>query len=155
MHVITQFSICCQGLPCVHTVAAISKVRVKTAEEFVSPFLTIEAIRKTYDIRINPMNSEEFWEPTDLFKSEAPRIVRSASRPRMNRREAAQPPLPANRNKVRRTFQVTCNKCEKRDQPNANIPIAMDAPLSQGGTQVPSQNDSESYKPTPDEMKAN
>nr|XP_025647828.1 uncharacterized protein LOC112742805 [Arachis hypogaea] len=44
----------------VHAIAAISRVRVMAAEDFVSPFLMVDAIRKTYDICINPVPIEVF-----------------------------------------------------------------------------------------------
>ncbi|XP_016194867.1 uncharacterized protein LOC107635819 [Arachis ipaensis] len=93
------------GVPCVHAVAAISRVRVKAAEDFVSPFLTMEAIRKTYDICINSVPSEEFWEPTDQLKEDPPKIVRPVGRPVKRRKESATPPAPTDGSKVRRTFQ--------------------------------------------------
>ncbi|MED6129664.1 hypothetical protein PIB30_110162 [Stylosanthes scabra] len=82
-------------MPCVHGVAAIAKLGLKPVEEFVSPFLTTNAIRATYDICINPMTSEEFWYPTDAPRPTAPRIVRPPGRPRKKRTEAARPPPPA------------------------------------------------------------
>ncbi|MED6128375.1 hypothetical protein PIB30_097126 [Stylosanthes scabra] len=103
------------GMPCVHAVAAISKVRVKPVEEFVTPFLTMDAIRVTYDIHVNPVNSEEFWYPTAGEKPTAPRIIRPPGLPRKKRTEAARPPpAPINGDKVRRTFQVTCSKCGEK-----------------------------------------
>ncbi|XP_057747820.1 uncharacterized protein LOC130967013 [Arachis stenosperma] len=101
----------CTCVPCVHAVAAISRVRVKAAEDFVSPFLTMEAIRKTYDICINPVPSEKFWEPTEQLKADPQKIVRPVGRPIKRRKKSATPPAPTDGSKVRRTFQVTCIKC--------------------------------------------
>ncbi|MED6178607.1 hypothetical protein PIB30_109264, partial [Stylosanthes scabra] len=44
---------------------------IRPAEEFVSPFLTMDAIRRTYDICPKPVNFEHFWEHNE----EAPRAV--------------------------------------------------------------------------------
>ncbi|KAL4299827.1 hypothetical protein AHAS_Ahas17G0139800 [Arachis hypogaea] len=71
----------------------------------------MDAIRKTYDICINPVPSEEFWEPTDQLKADPPKIVRPVGRPVKRRKESATPPAPSDGSKVRRTFQVTCSKC--------------------------------------------
>ncbi|XP_057745168.1 uncharacterized protein LOC130963035 [Arachis stenosperma] len=92
------------GVPCVYAVAAISRVRVKSAEDFVSPFLTMEAIRKTYDICINPVPSEEYWEQIDKLKADPPKIVRPVGRPVKRRKESVTPQTPTDGNKVRRTF---------------------------------------------------
>ncbi|RYR16037.1 hypothetical protein Ahy_B04g073032 [Arachis hypogaea] len=88
------------GESCVYTVVAISRVRVKSTKDFVSLFLTMEAIRKTYDICINP--------------NDPPRIVRPTGRLTKRRKEAIQPRAPTNGHKVRMTFQVTCSKCEEK-----------------------------------------
>ncbi|MED6208888.1 hypothetical protein PIB30_049336 [Stylosanthes scabra] len=102
-------------MPCVHAIAAICKLRIKPVKKFVSLFLIMDAIRATYDIHINPVNSEEFWHPTDGPKPIAPRIFRPPGRPRKKRTEAAALPPPAvNGDKFRRTFQVTYNKCGER-----------------------------------------
>ncbi|MED6184006.1 hypothetical protein PIB30_043190 [Stylosanthes scabra] len=79
-------------MPCVHAVAAICKMRVRPVEDFVSPFLTMDAVRATYDIHINLVNSEDFWYPTNGPIPIAPRIVRPPGRPRKKRTKAARPP---------------------------------------------------------------
>ncbi|XP_020981432.1 uncharacterized protein LOC110272973 [Arachis duranensis] len=89
-------------------------MRVKSAENFLSPFLTMKTIRKTYGICFNPVNSKEFWEPSDQLKPDPLRIVRPAGRPTKRRKEAVQPPAPVDGNKVRRTFHVTCSKCGEK-----------------------------------------
>ncbi|MED6105956.1 hypothetical protein PIB30_000078 [Stylosanthes scabra] len=71
-----------KGMPCVHAIAAICKLRVKPVEYFISPFLTMDAIRATYDIHVNPVNSEEFWYPTEGLKPIAPRKDLLASQER-------------------------------------------------------------------------
>ncbi|XP_057755774.1 uncharacterized protein LOC130974956 [Arachis stenosperma] len=78
-------------MPYVHAVAAISKLRIKVTEDFVSPYLTIDAVRKTYDLCVNPVNSKEFWEKTDHPKPQPPRIVRPAGRPKKHRTESGAP----------------------------------------------------------------
>ncbi|XP_072086974.1 uncharacterized protein [Arachis hypogaea] len=88
-----------QSVPCVHAIAAISRVRVKSAVDFVSPFLTMETIRKTYDICINHVLSEEYWEPTNQLKADPPKIVRPVGRPTKRRKESATPPAPSDGNK--------------------------------------------------------
>ncbi|XP_016167221.1 uncharacterized protein LOC107609716 [Arachis ipaensis] len=104
------------GMPCVHAVAAISKLRIKAAEDFVSPYLTMDAVRKTYDLCVNPVNSKKFWEKTDHPKPQPPRIVRPAGRPKKRRTEsgAPPPPPPVIGDKMKRTFQVTYSKCGEK-----------------------------------------
>nr|XP_025611893.1 uncharacterized protein LOC112705273 [Arachis hypogaea] len=82
------------GMPCVHAVAVISKLRIKAAEDFLSPYLTMDAVRKTYDLCVNLVNSEEFWEKTDHPKPQPPRIVTPAGRPKKRRTESGAPPPP-------------------------------------------------------------
>ncbi|MED6117293.1 hypothetical protein PIB30_108621, partial [Stylosanthes scabra] len=74
----------------------------RPAEDFVSPYLTMDAIRRTYDICIKPVNSEQYWEPNDLPKPTAPRIFRPPGRPQKKRTEAGAPhppPAPVNGDK--------------------------------------------------------
>ncbi|XP_057760100.1 uncharacterized protein LOC130980435 [Arachis stenosperma] len=68
------------GMLCVYAVAAISKLRVRTAEDFVSPLLTMDAIRTTYNVCVKPVNSEEFWKEASQPKPDPPRITRPAGR---------------------------------------------------------------------------
>ncbi|MED6191076.1 hypothetical protein PIB30_112557, partial [Stylosanthes scabra] len=118
-------------MPCVHAVAAISKVRVKPVEEFVTPFLTMDAIRATYDIHVNPVNSEEFWYPTAGEKPTAPRIIRPPGRPRKKRTEAARPPPPpinGDKAKARRQKKKMPKKPHVPADPREEIPISQSAP---------------------------
>ncbi|XP_020999379.1 uncharacterized protein LOC110281454 [Arachis duranensis] len=102
------------GMLCVYAVAAISKLRVRTAEDFVSPLLTMDAVRATYNVCVKPVNSEEFWKEASQPKPDPPRITRPVGRPKKRRSDAAHPPPQPNGDKVRSTFQVTCNKCGKK-----------------------------------------
>ncbi|XP_015956797.1 uncharacterized protein LOC107481097 [Arachis duranensis] len=52
------------GMPCRHAVAAMAKMGLK-AEDFVHKWLTMDAIKSGYSVCINPVNSEEYWNPTD------------------------------------------------------------------------------------------
>ncbi|MED6153113.1 hypothetical protein PIB30_098437, partial [Stylosanthes scabra] len=59
---------------------------IKPAEEFVSPFLTMDAIRRTYDICPKPVNYEHFWDHNEETpRAVAPRIFRPPGRPRKKR----------------------------------------------------------------------
>ncbi|MED6210331.1 hypothetical protein PIB30_063167 [Stylosanthes scabra] len=95
--------------------AAIAKLGVRSPEDFVSPYLAMEAARRTYDSCVKPVNSEEFCEPTEYLKPIPQRIIRPAGLPRKRRTEVAQPPPPpppqVNGDKLKKTFKVTCSKC--------------------------------------------
>ncbi|MED6190022.1 hypothetical protein PIB30_101689 [Stylosanthes scabra] len=54
----------------------------------------MDAMRRTYDIGIKPVNSEEYWEPCDLIRPIAPKIFKPPGRPRKTRTEAGRPPPP-------------------------------------------------------------
>ncbi|RYQ82538.1 hypothetical protein Ahy_B10g101127 [Arachis hypogaea] len=152
------------GVPCVHAIAAISRVRVKSAIDFVSPFLTMETIRKTYDICINHVLSEEYWEPTNQLKADPPKIVRPVGRPTKRRKESATPPAPSDGNKggtsghthnkpmhqrpnptleeIRAKIKKHKKKMPKRPHaPQEEIPITQSAPpvQSQGEPTTPGQ----------------
>ncbi|MED6110504.1 hypothetical protein PIB30_043675 [Stylosanthes scabra] len=105
----------------------------------------MDAIRRTYDIGIKPMNSEEYWEPSDLIKPIAPRIFRPPGRSRKKRTEASRPPPPPPNNgeKVRRTFQVTYSKCGDKGHYYKTCKGAPSNPNWQPKTKKPRQRNGE------------
>ncbi|RYR33576.1 hypothetical protein Ahy_A10g048177 [Arachis hypogaea] len=55
------------GLPCKHAVATIFRLKNMgyKLEDFVDKSLTMDAVRAAYSYVIQPVNSEEYWIPTD------------------------------------------------------------------------------------------
>ncbi|MED6110961.1 hypothetical protein PIB30_047895 [Stylosanthes scabra] len=107
-------------MPCVHAVAAISWVKIRHVEDFVSPFLTMDAIRKTYDTTVKPVNNEKYWEPTDAPRPIAPRIVRPAGRPRKKRTEAVPPPAPVDGDKSKKQKKGNLGNASEAASSNAS-----------------------------------
>ncbi|RYR11939.1 hypothetical protein Ahy_B04g069440 [Arachis hypogaea] len=90
-------------------IAAISRLRIKAAEDFVSPYLTMDAVRKTYDLCVNPVNSKKFWEKTNHPKPQPPRIVRLAGRPKKRQTESGAPlPPPPHKCGEKGYYYKTC-----------------------------------------------
>ncbi|RYR51794.1 hypothetical protein Ahy_A06g026767 [Arachis hypogaea] len=96
------------GMPCRHAVAALAKMGLK-AEDFMHKWLTMESIRATYSHCIKPVNSEEYWTPTNSPRPLPPTIKRAAHRPKMKRR--ADPVEREMSTTKAKTFVVTCSKC--------------------------------------------
>ncbi|XP_072085035.1 uncharacterized protein [Arachis hypogaea] len=100
------------GMPCRHAVAAMYKIGVNP-EDFVHTWLTMDSIRATYAHTMKPVNSEEYWEPTDAPRPLPPPIKRPAHRPKVKRRiDPVETEI--NPNKAKKTFEVTCNKCGQK-----------------------------------------
>ncbi|XP_020969959.1 uncharacterized protein LOC110268300 [Arachis ipaensis] len=55
------------GLPCKHAVAVIFRLKNMgyKLEDFVDKSLTMDAVRAAYSYVIQPVNSDEYWIPTD------------------------------------------------------------------------------------------
>ncbi|XP_029147052.1 uncharacterized protein [Arachis hypogaea] len=98
------------GMPCRHAVAALAKMGLKEAEDFVHKWLTMEAIRATYSHCIKPVNIEEYWIPTNAPRPLPPTIKRAAHRPKIKRR-ADPVEREMSTTKAKKTFIVTCSKC--------------------------------------------
>ncbi|XP_020965714.1 uncharacterized protein LOC110266117 [Arachis ipaensis] len=74
----------------------------------------MDAMRATYGITIQPVNSEEFWETSDALRPVAPAIKRPPGRPRKRRTTDPVSESQLTGNKVKKAFEVTCSKCEKK-----------------------------------------
>ncbi|RYR73308.1 hypothetical protein Ahy_A02g007663 [Arachis hypogaea] len=95
-----------------HAVAAMYKIGVNP-EDFVHTWLTMDSIRATYAHTMKPVNSEEYWEPTDAPRPLPPPIKRPAHRPKVKRRiDPVETEI--NPNKAKKIFEVTCNKCGQK-----------------------------------------
>ncbi|MED6164620.1 hypothetical protein PIB30_091929, partial [Stylosanthes scabra] len=75
------------GVPCKHAVVVIAMHRSGgySPDDFVHKLLTMDAVRATYNYVVQPVPSEEFWNPTGCGRIELPPIVRLAGRPRHRR----------------------------------------------------------------------
>ncbi|MED6216083.1 hypothetical protein PIB30_004108 [Stylosanthes scabra] len=71
----------------------------------------MDSIRATYEHFIKPVNIEHYWTPTYCSMTLPPPIKRPAHRPKKKRRADVAVEKEMNANKVRKTFEVTCNKC--------------------------------------------
>ncbi|MED6201263.1 hypothetical protein PIB30_093163 [Stylosanthes scabra] len=58
-----------------------------------------------------PVNSEHYWTSTSAPKTLPPPIKRPSHPPAMKRRVDVVAEMEMNANKVRKTFEVTCNRC--------------------------------------------
>ncbi|MED6143303.1 hypothetical protein PIB30_004804 [Stylosanthes scabra] len=74
----------------------------------------MDSIRATYSFCIKPVNSEQYWTPTGCLETLPLTIKRPAHRPKYKRR-VDQVEKEMNPNKVRKTFEVTCNKCGEKE----------------------------------------
>ncbi|XP_057745260.1 uncharacterized protein LOC130963129 [Arachis stenosperma] len=98
-----------KSMPCRHVVAAMAKMGLKP-EDFVHKWLTMDAIRSAYSVCINPVNSEEYWNPTDSPQPLPPPIKKPTHRPKM-KRKVNFVETEMNSHKAKNSFKVTCNRC--------------------------------------------
>ncbi|XP_016194846.1 uncharacterized protein LOC107635794 [Arachis ipaensis] len=98
------------GMYCRHAVATMAKKMGLKPENFVHKWFTMDAIRPAYSHCINPVNSEEYWTPTDSPQPLPPQIKKAAHRSKI-KRKVDSVKTEMHSHKAKKTFEVTCNKC--------------------------------------------
>ncbi|XP_020972487.1 uncharacterized protein LOC110269163 [Arachis ipaensis] len=101
------------GMPCIHSIAAIRK-RHDQVDDYVHPWLCMESIHKTYAHCIKSVPSEEFWVTTDQLRPAPPPIKRPIGRPKVHNRNKDPAEAHIQGDKLKRSFQVTCSKCNEK-----------------------------------------
>ncbi|XP_016199775.1 uncharacterized protein LOC107640790 [Arachis ipaensis] len=101
------------GMPCIHGIAAIRK-RHDQVDDYVHHWLCMESIHKTYAHCIKPVPSEEFWITTDQLRPAPPPIKRPIGRPKVHNRNKDPAETHIQGDKLKRSFQVTCSKCNEK-----------------------------------------
>ena len=79
------------GIPCTHTMAAISHAR-HTTTEYLPKYFTKEAYLNTYAVMFKPI-PEVTWDPCDRPNLFSPKIIKKIGRPKRSRKIAATEPI--------------------------------------------------------------
>lgn len=95
---------------CMHACASLA-MRGFKSEEYCHAWLTLGSYSATYNYFIQPVNSQQYWEPTPYDKPVPPPVRRSAGRPKKNRRkDVNEEPIAGQ--KLKKTYNDTqCSRC--------------------------------------------
>ncbi|KAK1414874.1 hypothetical protein QVD17_30635 [Tagetes erecta] len=106
---------CCSwqlsGIPCVHTIAALSFLN-KEPETYVSSWFKKEMFKEAYKHPIKPLKGSMFWPKTDDIKPLPPKERRMPGRPTVKRKRDPSEKVKKN-SKVGFRRKMTCQKCKE------------------------------------------